>query len=283
MILRYIIECDGLRIKRYLLNLKFPNEVVKEIRRGNGQYLVNDQIVDNHFLLKKGDVLEIVLPQSNQGENIISVNHPFDIVYEDAYLLIINKEANLATIPTREHFTQSLGNYVMSYYKRNGIVANIHFVSRLDAPTSGLIMLAKNSYMHYLMQKVLLEKRYLLEVEGHLKRKEGIIETGIEKDPNSIIKRRVTYDFINSKTVYKVEEKKDKTTIIDALLCTGKTHQLRLHFSSLNHPIIGDELYGKPTEDRILHLHSYHLEFIHPVTKKLISLTSYPDWYKKTI
>ena len=281
MILRYTIEEDNLRIKRFLLNIKFPDQVVKEIRRGNGQYLVNDQIVDNHFLLKKGDKLEIVLPQSKQGDNIVSINHEFEIVYEDSYLIVINKEANLATIPTREHFTNSLANFVMSYYKRNGIVANIHFVSRLDAPTSGLIMLAKNSYMHYLLQETLITKHYLLETEGIIKPDSGIIELGIEKDPNSIIKRRITKEFINSKTVYKTLEIRNNHSIIDALLCTGKTHQLRLHFNYLGSPIIGDELYGTKAEDGILHLHSYHLEFIHPVTKKEIILESYPDWYQK--
>lgn len=279
MILKYVIESDEIRVKRFLINIGIPDQIVKEIRRGNGQYLVNDQTVDNHYLLKKGDRLEIVLPQTTQGDNIVSINHPFEIIYEDAYLLIINKEPNLATIPTREHFTNSLANYVMSYYKRNGIVANIHFVSRLDAPTSGIIVLSKNGYVVHLLQNINIEKKYLLEVKGKLPQKEGIIETGIEKDPNSIIKRRVTDEFINSKTVYKVIAEKENTSIIEALLCTGKTHQLRVHFLNMGYPIVGDELYGEAEEDGILHLHSYHLEFEHPVTKELINLTTYPKWY----
>lgn len=281
MIVRYIIEDEEIRVKRFLINKVIPDNIVKEIRRGNGQYIVNDQTVDNHYLMKKGDKLEIVMPETSPGENIVSINHPFEIVYEDSYLLIINKECNLATIPTREHFTNSLANYVMSYYRQNGILANIHFVSRLDAPTSGLIMLAKNGYVVHLLQSTLITKRYLLEVKGILDKKEGIIELGLTKDPNSIIKRKVTDEFINSKTVYKVIDEQNGNSMIDALLCTGKTHQLRLHFENMGHPIIGDELYGEEELDGILHLHSYHLEFIHPVTNKKLVFETYPDWYKK--
>ena len=281
MIVRFIIEEEGYRIKRYLVKKGIPDHVFKEIRSGNGQYLVNDQIVYNHFLLHKGDLLEVVMPASNQGENIVSTLGDFEIVYEDSYLLIINKEPNIATIPTKEHFTNSLANYVMSYYKRNGILANIHFVSRLDAPTSGLIMLAKTSYMTTLLQNTNITKKYLLETSNIVEPCEGIIELGIEKDPTSVIKRYTTTDFINSKTVYKTLYQENNHSFIEALLCTGKTHQLRLHFLSKNAPIVGDMLYGEETEDGILHLHSYYLEFVHPITKETLSFTTYPSWYKE--
>lgn len=281
MIIRYQIEKEGYRIKRYLEEQGISDQVFKAIRKGNGQFLVNDQIVDNHFLLHIGDQLEVVMPSSDQGENIISVLGPLDIVYEDAYLLIINKAANIACIPTKEHFNNSLANYVMSYYKRNGILANIHFVSRLDAPTSGLIMLAKNPYMTHLLQHTQIIKKYLLETTEIVTPKDGTIELGIKKCEDSVIKRTFCNDFINSKTVYRTLETINNHSIIEALLCTGKTHQLRIHFLSKNTPIVGDILYGTPTNDGILHLHSYHLEFEHPVTHKNIILETYPDWYKK--
>ncbi len=281
MIVRFKIEESGYRIKRYLIKQGIPDHVFKEIRSGNGQYLVNDQIVDNHYLLEPGDLLEVVMPASNQGENIVSTLGDFEIVYEDSYLLIINKEANIATIPTKEHFTNSLANYVMSYYKRNGILANIHFVSRLDAPTSGLIMLAKTSYMTTLLQNTTITKKYLLETSNVVKPDEGIIELGIEKDPTSVIKRYTTTEFINSKTVYKTLYVENNHSFVEALLCTGKTHQLRLHFLSKDAAIVGDMLYGEETPDGILHLHSYYLEFVHPVTKELISFKTYPNWINK--
>ena len=202
----------------------------------------------------------------------------FEIVYEDSYLLIINKESNLATIPTRKHYTNSLANYVMSYYKRMGIVANIHFASRLDAPTSGLIMLAKNSYVLTLLKDANITKKYMLEVNGHIPLKSGVIECGITKEEGSIIKRCVTNEFVNSKTIYEVKGEYNDTSLVEATLCTGKTHQLRVHFSSMGHPIIGDELYGVKRDDGILHLHSYYLEFTHPIKKEKMSFTTKPKW-----
>lgn len=276
MIFRYNIE-EEITVKEYLIKIKIPSNVISSLKNSNGQLLVNNQTVLNNYLMKKGDLLEIVFPSSTQGENIISKKGDFEIIYEDSYLLIINKEPNLATIPTRRHHENSLANFVMSYYKRTGIEANIHFVGRLDHPTSGLICLAKNSYMLTLMKDAIITKKYTLEVEGILNNDEGIIETGIQKEKNSIIKREVT-DNINSKTIYKVLERKEKTTIVEAILCTGKTHQLRLHFSSLGYPIIGDELYGKKSEDGILHLHSTELTFKHPITKEIKTIINLPKW-----
>lgn len=276
MIFRYNIE-ETIKIKDFLKKIKLPSNVITDVKE-RGQLLVNDQTVSNSYEMVKGDLLEIVFPATTQGENIKSVKGDFEIVYEDSYLLVINKACNLATIPTRKHYTKSLANYVMSYYKRVGIVSNIHFASRLDAPTSGLIMLAKNSYVLTLLKDAGIIKKYQLEVEGHLKEKQGIIETGIIKEEGSIIKRTCINDFINSKTIYEVLEEREKTSLVLGTLCTGKTHQLRLHFSFLGHPIIGDELYGTKTKDGILHLHSCYLEFIHPITKEKIILKSNPKW-----
>lgn len=280
MIKRYLIEEDII-LRDFLGTTDLSSHLITKITNGNGRFIVNDQNVNKSYLLKKGDTLEIVLPASDQGENILSIKKDFDIVYEDAYLLVINKEPNVSCIPTIKHFNNSLANYVMSYYKINGILSNIHFVNRLDAMTSGLVILAKNSYINELMKNQKIIKKYVIEVEGILET-EGIIETGIRRIGDETIKREVTYDFINSKTEYKVLGKnvfKNNSTFIEATLHTGKTHQLRLHFEHLGHPIIGDSLYGNKNEEGILHLHSYYLEFNHPVTNELIRLATYPGWF----
>ncbi len=281
MIFRYKIN-ETITVKDFLIKENIPSNVITSLKTSNGQLLVNDQTVSGIYLMHNGDTLEIVFPASNQGEHINSVKGDFNIVYEDSYLLIINKDNNIATLPTKKHFNNSLANYVMSYYKRIGIVSNIHFVNRLDAPTSGLIILAKNSYMLTLMKDAIFEKKYILEVNGIISDNEGIIEVGIEKDPTSIIKRRVTNKFINSKTIYKVISRTNNTTFVEATLCTGKTHQLRLHFSNMGYPIVGDALYDEESynENDILHLHSYNVKFIHPITKELKEFTTYPKWYK---
>ena len=283
MIKRYIIEDDEILLKEYLIKQNLYANTLKDIKQHNGQFLVNDQIVENWYKLKKGDLLEVVLPASISGENIKSIKGDFEILYEDSYLLIINKDNNIASIPTREHYEKSLANYVMSYYKRIGIVSNIHFVGRLDFATSGIIVLAKNPYIMAKMKEIEIVKEYILEVNGNFDKDDGIFECGIEKDPNSIIKRRVTNEYINSKTIFEVLTRKENTTVIKAKLITGKTHQLRLHFQTMGYPIIGDELYGKKEEDNILHLHSYHINFTHPIIEKVIDIKTYPIWYKDMI
>ena len=278
MIKKYIVDED-LILKDYLKKIGIFSNVQKEIKKLNGQYLVNDQTVDNWYQLTKGDTLEIVFPVSIQGPNIKSIRGDFEILYEDSYFLIINKESNIASIPTKEHYDRSLANFVMSYYKIKGIVANIHFIGRLDYATSGIIALAKNPYILALMKQTPILKQYLLEVEGIIKSNDGIIEGRIEKDEKSIIKRKLSNNFINSKTTYKVLKRREDKTQVLATLHTGKTHQLRLHFASIKHPIIGDELYGNKTNDNILHLHSYYLEFEHPVNKKIVKIISTPKWF----
>ncbi|MCM1513619.1 MAG: RluA family pseudouridine synthase [Anaeroplasma bactoclasticum] len=283
MIKRFFIKESEILVKDYLTKQGIFQNAQKAIKQGNGQLLVNDQIVENWYVMHHGDILEVVFPASFQGEHILGIKGPLDILYEDSYLLILNKPNNLATIPTRLHYQHSLANYVMSYYKRKGIISNIHFIGRLDYATSGIVVLAKNPYIMAEMKKIALLKEYILEVEGHCQQQKGIIEVGIEKDPTSIIKRRVTTTFVNSKTTYEVLQIKESTSIVKATLHTGKTHQLRLHFAHLGHSIIGDELYGKKASDGILHLHSMHIRFVHPILQQEISITCLPQWIEKII
>lgn len=278
MIKRFIIEESEILVKDYLVKQHIFQNAQKAIKQGNGQLLVNDQIVENWYIMHQGDILEVVFPASFQGEHILGIKGPLEILYEDSYLLILDKPNNLATIPTRLHYHHSLANYVMSYYKRRGIISNIHFIGRLDYATSGIVILAKNPYIMAEMKNIPIVKEYVLEVEGHLQQQRGTIELGIEKDSTSIIKRKITTEFINSKTTYEVITKKASTSIIKATLHTGKTHQLRLHFAYLGHSIIGDELYGKKASDSILHLHSMHVCFIHPVLQQEVSITCLPQW-----
>lgn len=275
MILRYKVESDQITIKDYLSKVGLPNSLIARIRSQNGKLIVNDQQVLNYYVLSKGDLLEVILPDEDKSINVIPVKSHFEIVYEDSYFLIINKEPGLPSIPAYHHENQSLANYVMEYYYEKGIVANIHFVSRLDAPTSGLVLIAKNGYIHYLMQEIPIIKKYLLKVRGRISNREGVIEGGIFKSPWSMIKRAFTDDFINSRTSYKVLSETDDESIVEATLHTGKTHQLRVHFSHIGHPIIGDKLYGN--EEGRLYLHSYYLEFVHPVTKEKMEFIAKPD------
>ncbi len=279
MIVRYKVileEHSQVMIKDYLEN-KLPSALLTFINQQKVRYLVNDMAVFNYYLLKNNDLLEVIIPVDPDNKNITPILKPFKILYEDSYLLIIDKDPCVACLPTKTHFNNSLANFVMGYYKKEGIASGVHFVNRLDYPTTGIVVLAKDTYTTTLMNANILEKRYLLVIDGILD-EDGVIECGIEKDPNSVIKRRITFDYVNSKTIYHILQKKDNHTLVEAILETGKTHQLRVHFSSLGHPILGDKLYGT-SDENALKLHSYLFSFIHPITKEKITITSYPSWY----
>jgi 23S rRNA pseudouridine1911/1915/1917 synthase len=289
MIKRYIVTSseDNQPIKEYLFHQGLSDNALKDIKTGNGQILVNDMSVMNHFVVHTNDIVDVVFSTGTMEEHVLSTNHPLEILYEDSYLLVLNKEPNVATLPTGVHYKESLANYVMCYYKRMGINSSIHFISRLDAPTSGIIVLAKNGYVASLMKQTNILKKYLLEVEGTNLASSGVICGKIDKCSDSAIKRYFTPSETDesSKTIYRVlnenNSPKRSTTFVEATLCTGKTHQLRLHFESLHHPIVGDELYGEASLDHILRLHSYQTSFLHPITNNPMLFETYPNWLSK--
>ena len=273
MILKFNVE-NKVSIKEFLTD-KITGRLFKVLSQNPTSFVVNNQIVKNYYEMKEGDLLEVVIPVIDSS-HIIPVQKDFEILYEDEYLLIINKEKDLATIPTRNHFTNSLANRVRSYYLRLGINSGIHFVNRLDAATSGIVVVAKNIYIADAMKTAIKTKKYLALVHG-IVNNSGFIESQIQKEQGSIIKRVAT-EGDNAKTIYDVLKVLTDKTLLSATLITGKTHQLRVHFSSIGHPIVGDKLYGFDDEE-YLYLHSTYLEFIHPITKKRVEINSTPSWY----
>lgn len=282
MILSYVVEIefDQFKICDFLKLKGVTDNSLKEIAKGNGQLLVNDMVVMNYYIISFKDKVEVVLPTCSIKNSIIPVNHPFEILYEDSYMLVINKESNVATIPTRKYYKNSLANYVLCYYLKKGILANVHFVSRLDEATSGIIICSKSPGFVEMMKQCDLVKKYLLEVTKSPSLKEGEISGYIQKDATSIIKRQFDSNShsINSITKYRVLKEMENKTLIEATLVTGKTHQLRIHFSSIGSSIIGDELYGEKSSDGILHLHSYNTSFVHPITKVRLEFQTLPKW-----
>lgn len=238
---------------------------------------VNNQNVCNYYLMKPGDVLRIVIPKVET--NVECENQDIDIVYEDDYLIVLNKPNNVATIPTRKHYNISLANYLAYYYVKKGINVGVHFASRLDYATGGLLMAAKNIYVLDLLSKTKIEKKYLLKVKGLME--DSSVSTKIIKDPNSIIKR-MNVEGNTARTTFKLLSylKDEDASVVEATLHTGKTHQIRLHVKYLNHTIIGDQIYGEE-DGETLHLHSYYLSFIHPITKQKMEFINYPKWYNE--
>ena len=203
-----------------------------------------------------------------------------DIIYEDEWLIIINKPAGIAIHPSLLHYTNSLSNGVRYYFDSINLKKKIRPVNRLDLNTSGLVIFAKCSYIHDMlslqMQDGSFKKTYLALIHGKLESKKGVIDLPIARRSGSIIERCV--DFENGKksiTEYEVIKyiKEDKNSLVKCNLLTGRTHQIRVHFSYIGHPLVGDTLYGIDDGFNGQKLDCCLLEFIHPITKKVLKIS----------
>lgn len=237
------------------------------------------------------DIVTIDLNFDEEVDNIESINHKLDIIYEDDYMLIINKEAGYPIHPSNMHHDDTISNFVKYYFETNNIKRKIRPVNRLDKDTSGITIFAKSDYIQDMLIKQMKEnifkKEYLAITEGIFTEKEGLISAPIARKYGSIIEREINFNEDSSlgidykpypaETLYKVitENQKDNLSLVNYTLLTGRTHQIRLHSKYKGAPLLGDYLYNKES-DLISRqaLHSYKITFIHPITKKPLEFTA---------
>lgn len=277
MKLKYVIEDESILVKEYLEKVGLSRNLRKKVRVQDIIY-INNKKAKNYYELKKGDILELDFKE-NMNEEIKVLNAFLDIVYEDEYFLIINKPRKISSQPSKKHFTDNVISIVKGYFLNNNINSNIHLVNRLDFNTSGLMIIAKDGITHFNFSKVNITKKYLCEIEGILDSNKGTIDKPIARYDAPSIKRYISDTGKRSITHYQVLKTYENSQLVEATLQTGRTHQIRVHFQSINHPLIGDELYGK--KDEFLKLHCYYLKFIHPYTKKIVEVCNYPDWLRR--
>ncbi len=262
-------------------NLKLSKRLITKLKN-NKLIFCNNKIAYTNYIVKLNDKISVNIDfEENIIDNIVPIKKDLDIIYEDECLIAINKPSNMPTHPSCNHFEDTLSNALKYYYNKNNIIKPIRPVNRLDKDTSGIVVFAKNQYIqeHLINQMKNGEfiKEYITIVEGKFDKKEGIINLPIAREKDSIIKRCINESGDNAITIYKVI---DEFIINDnyyskllVKLETGRTHQIRVHMSYLNHPILGDSLYGKKSD--IINrqaLHCYHLSFIHPILNKRIEL-----------
>ena len=278
MKLEYLVKNNNYKNINEVLSLEFKistrlkNKLIK-----NNMIFLNGNICDTRNNLAIGDKLVINLSYSEDNSNIVPKKIPLDIIYEDEWLLVVNKPATIAIHPSILHFDNSLSNGVCFYFNKIGLNKKIRPVTRLDIDTSGLVIFAKCEYIQeYLsleMQENILKKEYLCLCSGLFNKKSGIIDLPIARKEGSIIERSIDRKGKRSITHYKVVEEFKDFSLVLCKLETGRTHQIRLHMASIGHPLLGDTLYGSSSNlvSRQA-LHSYKIKFIHPITKKQIKL-----------
>ena len=264
------------------------DRLITKLKKANKIYL-NDLQTYTKKSVTVGDTVSVLIDFEEDNSNIVASNIPLNIIYEDDYLLVINKPANIAIHPSILHFDNSLSNGVKFYFDKLKKKKKIRIVNRLDRNTSGIVVFAKNEYIQECLIKQMktkeLKKEYLAIAKGILESKSGTLNFPIARKEGSIIERTVSSDGDSAITHYDVVKEFNNLSLVHIVLETGRTHQIRVHFSHIGHPILGDTLYGSPSEliNRQA-LHSYKLTFIHPVTKKeLILESSLPNDIKNII
>jgi len=281
---------DGMILRDFLFDeLNFSNRLVKKAKSSAGGILVNDVHRTVRYQLKKGDKLEITLPAEEKSKSVQPENIPLSIVYEDEFIIIVDKPPGMPTIPSRLHPTGTVANGLLYYYYQQEIPYTIHIVTRLDKGTSGLLLVAKHQYAHSLLanlqRKGAITRMYQAVIHGHLTKKSGTIDAPIGRNPESIIERMVTEKGKRAITHYEVMQETTHYSLVQIRLETGRTHQIRVHFSSLGHPLVGDDLYGGKIKNiKRQALHCAHICFKHPFTHKEIQMnSSLPEDMEKLI
>ncbi len=243
---------------------------------------VNNKLVSGSYQVKENDVI-IVDDDLDYEMNVEPEDIKIDIVYEDDDLLIINKESGMVVHPAPGHYTGTLVNALL--YKFNLTSGEKHrpgIVHRLDKDTSGLMLVAKNDFTHEKLSEMIskkeVERKYLAIVDGVIKHETGTIDAPIGRSLENRQKMAVTD--INGKdsiTHFKVLERFNNNTLIECLLETGRTHQIRVHMAYIGYPVTNDPLYGrgKSTEFGQM-LHSYSIKLKHPRTGKELSFEVEP-------
>lgn len=253
------------------------------------QIFLNGKNVDSRTTINIGDKLVVNFNYEEDNSNILPKKLPLDIIYEDEWLLVINKSAGIAVHPSILHYDDSLSNAVRYYFDQIGLKKKIRPVNRLDLNTSGIVAFAKCEYIQEClslqMRNAIFKKEYLCLVQGFLDKKEGVINLPIARKDESIIERCINSNGKESITHYKVLEEFKNYSLVMCNLQTGRTHQIRVHMQAIGHPLIGDTLYGESSNFISRQaLHSYKIYFIHPITNKAIEIIAkIPEDIKRSV
>lgn len=269
------------QVKTLLRSHDISRGLLAKIKFKGGGIWVNGRAENAVYPLQTGDMVTVEIPAEAPFEKLEAVAHDLKIVYEDDHFLAIDKPFGYASIPSSIH-SNTIANFVKHYLVSQGYPnQQVHIVTRLDRDTSGLMLFAKHGYAHAMLDKQLqtksIQKRYYALVAGEADLPdEGEILAPIARDEDSIITRRVHESGKPAHTSYKVVERYGQVKLVDIQLHTGRTHQIRVHFSHIGQPLLGDDLYGGSLEHGISRqaLHCHRLSFYNPFSQEQLTLES---------
>ncbi len=240
---------------------------------------VNDVPQHTDFAVKPGDRITVRMEEPKQSYP--AQDGPLAVLYEDEYLLAVDKPAGMLIHPSRSRNEGTLANFVLGYYRKTGQDSAFHPLTRLDRDTFGIVLLAKNSHIHNLLQEIPVQKTYHALVLGGPGESSGRIDAPIARRPMPSLLREIRADGKPSVTEYEVLERYGELCKLSLRPITGRTHQLRLHCAHEGYPIVGDPQYGTPAcmdyGWQTQALCACSLEFAHPVTGRIMALFSRMD------
>ena len=259
-----------------------------------GKVLVNDKQEKSSYKVKENDVI-CLLDFEDKKSDIKEEDIPLDVVYEDDDIMIINKVQGMVVHPANGHYSGTLVNALMhqadSLSSINGVIRP-GIVHRIDKDTSGLICIAKNDNAHHFLADQLkdhtMSREYIALVRGVIKENSGTIDMPIGRDKKDRQKMGIDKEGKPATTHFQVLERFKDHTLVKCQLVSGRTHQIRVHMSAINHPVEGDPLYAGRNYDKLYKngqlLTAYKLKLIHPSSKKeMVFEIDLPDYFKEVL
>ena len=266
-------ELAGIKVDTLLKRrLGLSGTVVRRIKWLPDGILLDGRRVNTRCIPKAGEVLSVRLSDPERRSGIVPAPGPLDIVYEDQDLLVLNKAPGVSVHPGPGHYSDTIGNYLLSYYDSKGEEGDFHPVHRLDRGTSGLLVVAKHPHAQEVLKRQLhtqeFRRSYLAVCMGAPTPRSGEVDAPLGPKEGSLVEQTVCPDGKSARTHYETLTQAGPYALLRLCLETGRTHQIRVHMAYLGHPLAGDFLYGQELPGIISRpaLHSAELSFRHPIT-----------------
>lgn len=261
-------------IKRFMTENNIPTSILQKDEK-NYKIFVNGEIKSRKDTVRKGDKIHFLLEEEGLNKNVQPEDFDLEIVYEDEYLLVINKPENMIMTVSKSTPLHTLSNYILGYYKKIELNNMVHFINKIDRESSGLVVVAKHRFVKFLLSNKLdneLQFSFKAIVDGILDVKDFDICLPIKKQDDSFVREVVEAGGEECSTRYKVEKEYKNYSLLDVQV-TGKVpHQIRVHLAFFGKAVVGDKIYNKHEYPVPLMLCCYKTSFVNPVSEKEINL-----------